>query len=69
MEIRMKPDVRPFIAKVRRYVPTHRAFMSAQVAKMEEQGIIYRNKGVCPTYRIQAKGGKFSLHVGLQVRK
>jgi hypothetical protein len=44
MEIRMKPDVRPFMTKVCRYVPTHRAFMSAQVAKMEEQGIIYRNQ-------------------------
>jgi hypothetical protein len=27
MEIRMKPDVRPFIKKVRRYAPTHRAIM------------------------------------------
>jgi hypothetical protein len=44
MEIRMKPDVRPFITKVRRYAPTHREFMSAQEAKMEEQGIIYRNQ-------------------------
>jgi hypothetical protein len=44
IEIQMKPDVGPLIAKVRRYAPTHRAFISAQVAKMEDQGIIYRNQ-------------------------
>jgi hypothetical protein len=44
METQMKPDARALIAKVRRYAPTHRAFMSAQVAKTEEQGIIYCNQ-------------------------
>jgi hypothetical protein len=44
IEIRMKPDVRPFYHQARRYALTHRAFMLAQVAKMEEPGIIYRNQ-------------------------
>jgi hypothetical protein len=72
VEIRMKPDVRPFITKVRRYPPTHRAFMSAQVAKMEEEGIIYRNQvllGRLPHISYPRQWREVFASIGLQARK
>jgi hypothetical protein len=64
MEILMKPDVRPFITKVRRYAPTLRAFMSAQVAKIEDQGIIYRSQSSAwasaPNIASKPSAGRFA---------
>jgi hypothetical protein len=72
MEIRMKPDVRPFITKVRRYALTSRIYVGPSGQDGGTGNYLLQPKfclGVCPTYRIQAKGGKFSLHLGLQARK
>jgi hypothetical protein len=55
MEIRMKPDVRPFFTKVRHYAPTHRAFMSASGQDGGPGNYLSQPKfclGVFPTYRI-----------------